>query len=134
MDGWNEHKHRETERFILRTGSEILTSATRVLDAGSGNSVYEWMPPNHVSLDRYRSQLEQKHNAIVADVERMPFSDGCFDLVICIGSVLNYVSAAEALSEVARVTRRGGRLYLHFENIDELRANLSTVMGRKRSP
>jgi hypothetical protein len=115
IDGWNEYKHQETQRFILRAGSVILQSAKRTLDAGAGDSVYEWMPPNCVSLDRHRKQLSQKNSAVVGDVERMPFSDGCFDLLICIGSVLNYVSAAEALSEFSRTTSRGGHIFLHFE-------------------
>jgi SAM-dependent methyltransferase len=114
-DRWNEYKHQETQRFILRTGSVILQSSKRALDAGAGDSVYEWMPPNCVSLDRHLKQLGQKNNAVVGDAERMPFSDGSFDLVICIGSVLNYVSAAEALNEFARITSRGGYIFLHFE-------------------
>lgn len=114
-DGWNDYKHEETERFILTTGPKILSNSKRALDAGAGDSVYEWMPSNHISLDRYESQLSQKEHAVVSDLELMPFRDGCFDIVICIGSVLNYVSAAEALSEIARVTTSGGHLYLHFE-------------------
>jgi hypothetical protein len=114
-DDWNEYKHQETERFILRTGLKILQNANRILDAGAGDSAYEWMPSSCISLDRHRLQIFQKRNAVVGDVERMPFTSGYFDLVVCIGSVLNYASAAETLNEFARVTASGGYIYLHFE-------------------
>lgn len=111
-DGWNDHKHRQTEQFILRTGSQLLQRCKQALDAGAGNSVYSWMPSTCVSLDRHKIQVVRKPNAVVGDIERLPFHDNAFDLVICIGSVLNYVSAAEALNEIARVTAPAGRLYL----------------------
>ena len=99
----------------MRTGSKILQSAKHILDAGAGDSSYDWMPPTCISLDRHHPQISRKLNAVVADVEQMPFSDGYFDLLVCIGSVLNYASAAEALNEFARVTASGGYIYLHFE-------------------
>jgi SAM-dependent methyltransferase len=133
-DQWNEYKHQETQRFILRTGSAILLSAKRALDAGAGDSVYEWMPQNCVSLDRHHKQLSQKNNAIVGDVERMPFSDDCFDLIICIGSVLNYVSAAEALNEFARVTSSGGCIFLHFETSTSFEHLFKSAWGSSVHP
>lgn len=114
-DGWNVYKRKRIGDFIVRTGSGILKPAETILDAGAGDTEYSWMPPC-ISLDRYRFQLSQKTNAIVGDVERMPFADSAFDLVVCVGSVLNYVSAAETLSEIARVTKRNGYAYIHFES------------------
>ena len=113
-DAWNARKKREIEVFILKT---ISTSegARHVLDAGSGNTVYHWMPSSRISIDRFISQLSSKANSVVCDLEVLPFPDDYFDLIFCIGSVLNYVSAMEAIQELARVLKRGGRLYLHFE-------------------
>jgi hypothetical protein len=115
-DGWNAYKHQEIERFILKTGLDIVRGAQRTLDAGAGDSTYHWMPPRCISLDRYKFQLTRKANAVVGDIERMPFSDSAFDLVICVGSVLNYLSAAEAMNEIARIIASQGYLFLHFES------------------
>jgi hypothetical protein len=128
-DAWNEHKHQETERFILRTGSKILQNAKHVLDAGAGNSSYEWMPATCISLDRHYRQISKKQKAVVGNVERMPFADYYFDLVVCIGSVLNYASAAETLNEFARITAAGGYIYLHFETSTSFEHLLSPVWG-----
>jgi SAM-dependent methyltransferase len=128
-DGWNDHKHRKTEQFILETGAEILRGSHQALDAGAGDSVYGWMPSACISLDRHGIQLIGKAKAVVADIERLPFSDGTFDLVICIGSVLNYVSAAEALNELARVTASTGYLYLHFETSTSFEQVLKPTWG-----
>ncbi|MEV6442038.1 class I SAM-dependent methyltransferase [Amycolatopsis sp. NPDC051716] len=43
----------------------------------------------------------------VGDIEEMPFADRQFDVVLAMG-VLEYAEAAQALREVARVTRPGG--------------------------
>ena len=128
-DGWNEYKHQETERFILRTGSKILQNAKHVLDAGAGDGAYEWMPSTCISLDRHYLQISQKRNAVVGDVERMPFTDCYFDLVVCIGSVLNYASAAETLNEFARITAAGGYIYLHFETSTSFEHLFSPAWG-----
>jgi SAM-dependent methyltransferase len=113
-DRWNRHKRKRIEQFILGTTSlreEIRTA----LDVGSGNSLYAWMPTDVVSADFYHGQVAGKRRAVVCDLEMLPFRDDSFELVFCIGSVLNYVSALEALHELSRVTRTGGRLFLHFE-------------------
>lgn len=47
-----------------------------------------------------------------ADLARVPFRDGAFDLTIC-HYVLEHVTALEACcDELARITKRGGTLYL----------------------
>lgn len=114
-DGWNAYKRKRIGDFIVQTGTQILKNARRILDAGAGDTEYEWMP-SRVSLDRHYFQLHQKENAVVGDIEQMPFADGSFDLVVCVGSVLNYASAAETLSEISRVTARNGFAYIHFES------------------
>jgi SAM-dependent methyltransferase len=115
VDGWNDYKFARMERFVLDTGSHLLPGRSRILDAGCGIGVYEWMPPRAVNLDLFISQVRGRPNALVADVERLPFADQNFDLIFCLGSVLNYVSAAKALGELARVAAPSARLYLHFE-------------------
>jgi ubiquinone/menaquinone biosynthesis C-methylase UbiE len=47
-----------------------------------------------------------------ADAERLPFRDGCMDLVTCVDSLHHYPDPARALSEMHRVTRPGGGLVI----------------------
>ena len=113
-DAWNEHKRRNIEAFILQTTSASQIP-NRILDAGCGMTAYDWMLNDRVNLDRFFSQLQDKPNAVVAELEQLPFEDCSFNLIFCIGSVLNYVSAIEAITELSRVSAKGCRLYLHFE-------------------
>jgi SAM-dependent methyltransferase len=114
-DRWNAHKRQRIERFVLKT-YDFSKNGSSVLDAGSGNTLYSWMPMKRISTDRFHSQLVTKRDAVVCDLEALPFADESFDLVFCIGAVINYVSALEAINELSRVTKFGGRLYLHFES------------------
>jgi SAM-dependent methyltransferase len=114
-DGWNDYKFSRMERFVLDTGSHLLPGNSRILDAGCGIGVYEWMPPRAINVDLFISQIRGRPNATVADIERLPFADRTFDLVFCLGSVLNYVSAERTLGEIARVSDTSALLYLHFE-------------------
>jgi SAM-dependent methyltransferase len=113
-DRWNVYKRQRIERFVIKTNT--ANESASVLDAGAGNTFYSWMPRRRVSTDRFYPQLVNKRDAVVCDLEMLPFADKSFDLVFCIGAVINYVSALEAISELSRVTRNGGRLYLHFES------------------
>lgn len=114
-DLWHQHTRSQLEQFTLQHAVNFLHSATNVLDVGCGRDHYEWMPRRTINLDRFFSQVQNRSKALVADLERLPFHGASFDLVICIGSVLNYVSAVEAIAEIARVTALGGHAILHFE-------------------
>ena len=114
-DGWNDYKFSRIEEFVVDTGSHLLPSSSNILDAGCGIGVYEWMPSRAVNLDLCFTQIHGRPNAVVADLEHLPFRDETFDLIFCIGSVFNYVSALECLNELARVITVSGHLYLHFE-------------------
>jgi SAM-dependent methyltransferase len=114
-DRWNSRKRRAIDQFARRFASRALESATNILDAGCGSQSYDWIPAQTVSLDRFWAQARVRPNAVTGDLHRLPFKDGAFDFVVCVASVLNYVSALEAIAEIARVTRPGGHLLLHFE-------------------
>ena len=114
-DHWHQHARTEIDKFITTNGRGLLSDAVCILDAGCGRDLYEWMPKHTICIDRYYEQVRHKACAVAGDIESLPFADAKFDLTICIGSVLNYVSALEAINELARVTRSGGRLVLQFE-------------------
>ena len=59
----------------------------------------------------FAAQMQQKEvrNAwfIAGEVERLPFPDGCLDLVTCRRAAHHFGRPALALAEMARVLRRG---------------------------
>jgi SAM-dependent methyltransferase len=66
----------------------------------------------------------------VADVQFLPFADGCFEAVIANQMLYHVPDRAQALSEIARVLQPGGRLYaatLGHNYLRELRELLAQV-------
>lgn len=63
--------------------------------------------------------------------ERLPFPDGHFDHAACLGALLYFDSPQEALGELRRVVKPGGRLVLRTVN----KSNLYTkTTGKKLDP
>ncbi len=58
--------------------------------------------------------------AIVADAEHLPFPDAAFDIVTCDDTIEHIFDQEAAAAEVARVTRRGGRLLVVTPNASGL--------------
>jgi SAM-dependent methyltransferase len=92
----------------------------RILNIGSAGEDYGLFPDRQVHLDVVDTFLAGKANSVVANAERIPFSDGSFEAVLCVGSVVNYCSAMEVLAEVHRVLRTGGHLILEYETTTSL--------------
>jgi SAM-dependent methyltransferase len=92
----------------------------RILDAGCGSggaaleAVRLGCEPTGVDasgplLDIARQRLPS-HRFEEADLEELPFADESFDSVLAINSVMYAADMARAMRELARVTRKGGRI------------------------
>jgi ubiquinone/menaquinone biosynthesis C-methylase UbiE len=73
---------------------------------------------NHLYTDLIVGSLRNVPLAVVSDAEQLPFPVNTFGIAICVGSVINYCSAASAISEFVRVLKSGGLLVLEFETSD----------------
>jgi SAM-dependent methyltransferase len=114
-DRWNAYKRSIIDEFSEQHARALISQAETILDAGCGSERYSWLPEREISFDRFPKQLRDKSRAVVGDLGLLPFKCGSIDFVVCVASVLNYVSAIEAISEMSRVLRPGGYLLLHYE-------------------
>jgi SAM-dependent methyltransferase len=55
-------------------------------------------------------------DCVQADIELLPYADASFDWVVCISTSWYLPNFSRALSEMARVTRRGGRVVFDIIN------------------
>jgi ubiquinone/menaquinone biosynthesis C-methylase UbiE len=68
-------------------------------------------------LQRARDGIEANVNWLQSDVESLPFRDGSFDIVYCVG-VLSYLKEdTAAVAEMSRVVRDGGLVIISVPNL-----------------
>ena len=82
------------------------------------------MSPGMLELARQRSLRVE-----VASATDLPFDDGSFDLTYSFKVLAHVEQIDTALSEMARVTRPGGRLFLEFYNRHSIRYLIRRLRG-----
>lgn len=117
----NDKWHKETERrifkFIRRAIKNLPdTDNLTILNAGSAGNSYGLPEKNICHVDVASKHISHLQNAIVANIEQLPLPNDQFDLVICVGSVLNYCDPVLVVKEFTRVLKNRGYLILEFEN------------------
>ncbi len=85
------------------------------------------LSPHMVRLARERGLVASR-----ADVQRLPFADGSFDVVVAAWMLYHVPGLDRALAEVARVLRPGGRLVAATNSILHL-SELRELVGSGRS-
>lgn len=84
------------------------SSKRKVLDIGSGGSAYDRYFPNRITVD---IDPERKPE-IVADIHKMPFGDGEFEMVLCTEVLEHTLDPKVAIREIKRVLKKDGLLIL----------------------
>ena len=87
-----------------------------ILNAGSGGNNYGIIKGKMIHLDIAENKLKDVSNYCVASIENIPFNDNTFDIIICVGSVINYCDCIKSISELLRTLKNGGILLLEFES------------------
>jgi SAM-dependent methyltransferase len=99
------HVQRFVDQFNLKDAS--------VLDVGSGSGYLQDVVPNYTGLDISHAVASRYHKRFVAGTATaMPFADNEFDAAWSIWVIEHIPNPEAALSEVRRVVRSGGMLYL----------------------
>ncbi|MGE3285883.1 MAG: demethylmenaquinone methyltransferase [Pseudonocardia sp.] len=104
-------------RALTRTALQIRPG-DRVLDLAAGTAVSTvelarsgaWCVAADFSLGMLRAGMHRNVPKVAADALHLPFVDGAFDAVTISFGLRNVADTDQALRELARVTRPGGRL------------------------
>ena len=113
--------YRNTRAWVAELLAPHLRSGITVLDAGcgpGGNGAWLGSLGTVVGLDREMNALSyvaERHAAtrpVRGTVAALPFADATFDVVLSLTVLYSIRDDAQAVSEFARVTKRGGVLVL----------------------
>jgi demethylmenaquinone methyltransferase/2-methoxy-6-polyprenyl-1,4-benzoquinol methylase len=138
--GIDQSWRRKTVRALnLGPGHRVLDLATGTADlaiqvAHSGPSVsVVGLDPSGKMLDVgrvkvERAALESRIELVQGDAQALPFADGCFDSVCIAFGIRNVPDRGQALREMARVTRAGGRIAIL--ELSEPRSGLWGALAR----
>lgn len=124
-DRWYDYTRHTIINFVKNNLLNKLREQSIYLNAGSGGTSYD-LPGKCFHVDIAENLIKELPNHYVASIEKLPFSNSMFDAVICVGSVINYCSALESISELSRTLKSGGYLVLEFE-----RSNTAELWGNK---
>lgn len=150
---WASGDYARIGSTLQLTGEELaerlaMTPGTRVLDvaAGNGNASLAFArrgaavtSTDYVGplLARGRARAEAEGLELdfeIADVENLPFTDGCFDAVVSTFGVMFAPNQDAAATELQRVTRSGGRIGLANWTPQSFVGQLFKVIGSHIAP
>jgi SAM-dependent methyltransferase len=117
----------DPREFVFEAVAAV--SPRRVLEVGGGEGelakrLVEELGVELVAIDQSEAMVEVQRSvgvdARVGDVQRLPFSDGAFDLAVAAWMLYHVPDLDLGLAELARVLRPGGTLVAVTNAIDHL--------------
>ncbi len=116
-DTWHVLTKNRIHDFVLRCLKIIPNVHTlKILNAGSAGNSYGLAEENILHVDIAKDKISHLPNSMVIDVQDLSGLPGTFDMVMCVGSVINYCDPVKVISEFTKVLNKGGYLILEFEN------------------
>jgi ubiquinone/menaquinone biosynthesis C-methylase UbiE len=117
IDKWHQFTADKISHKITDFLGRHLTASTNIiLNVGAGGNDFGLQSSTVVNLDISENRILQMINPIIASAEKLPVADDSIDLIICVGSVINYCDAAAVVAEFERVARSNSILILEFES------------------
>lgn len=97
---------------VLEIGCGMGTHASMLAGAGARYTTVDLTAPA-VKMTSQRFKIFDLRGAIIqADAEKLPFASNSFDMVWSWGVIHHSTSTEQCLSEISRVLRDGGKLFL----------------------
>ena len=114
-DVWHSWTHTIINDYVQNTLTSLdLSIDQKILNAGCGLTTYE-SSGTMIYMDIIDEYISGFDNGLVASIESIPLDNSSIDVVICVGSVVNYADIQKAFSEFSRILVPGGCLILEYE-------------------
>ena len=112
---WYDITQKKIYRRLRKWLKNKINMNTLILNAGSGGSDYGITDGVMTHLDIVDKLVDSYEKNLVASIDSIPCEDNSFDVVICVGSVINYADIILSIKELCRVLKPSGTLILEFE-------------------
>ena len=113
-DEWHEKTYINIFKFVTKKLKKYSSDISIILNAGSGGTVYPHAG-KMIHLDIVDTYIKNYLDYIVASVDKIPMQNESVDIIICVGSVINYADYQKTLKEFSRILKPNGVLILEFE-------------------
>lgn len=116
-DKWHLITKQNISKFIHSSFNSLINSQNfKILNAGSAGYSYGLNESNILHVDIADKHISQLSNSVVANIENLPLPENEFDLIICVGSVLNYCEPIKVINQFSKVLKQEGHIILEFES------------------
>lgn len=115
-DKWHLYNHEKIGQFLNQINLKDSLQNKLILNAGSGGQGYDLPENNMYHFDLVDVNIKDKKNYSIGNIESLPYANGFFDMVLCVGEVINYCDAFKSIHEFSRVLKMGGELILEYES------------------
>ena len=109
------------DAFVEQKIKKIAAAGGFVLDVGGGEKFQKWLAPYRSLFNNCRFQTMDYDSRVgadvIGDIHQIPLTDNSVDSVIC-HSVLEHVeNPFQAVKEIHRILKSGGRAFVHIPSI-----------------
>ena len=131
-DDWHAYAGKRSqvilENYLKRTA--ISEVSPWLLNAGAG--VYSLRHPGweELAVDLFPAPISGRHNAICADIQKLPIASSVLGGIVCTGEVIGYCDPVTVVEEFARVLQPSGLLVIDFSSTKGFRHLFRSSFGR----
>lgn len=115
-DKWHIYNYHKISQFLKQKYFQNYYQNKLILNAGSGGQNYDFPEDNMYHFDLVDINIKDKKNYSTGNIESLPYSNDLFDMILCVGEVINYSDAFKSITEFSRVLKTGGQLILEYES------------------
>jgi SAM-dependent methyltransferase len=116
-DKWHLKTHKMIYNFIWDFTNKVDNfNNMKVLNAGSAGYSYGLKEDNIIHIDIAKNKILNLKNSVYGNIENTNFDDNQFDLIICVGSVINYCDPIKVIGEFKRILHPRGWIILEYES------------------
>jgi SAM-dependent methyltransferase len=129
-DSWHETTYRILFKYVSNWLRKNATKNHTILCAGAGTTRYK-SDASIMYMDIVEEYIKTADKYLIGSVENILLPDQSIDIIICVGSVLNYVDAQKTISEFNRILKEKGILILEFERSTSAEFLFKSVYGQE---